>query len=274
MPPLKQRQAIHPRGFTLVELLVVIGIIALLISILLPSLSSARRQARTVQCAAAMRQFGMANAMYTGENKGWCVPIRTATNSNGNPAYYGTLAYIPWYMNAGLRKSLGLPIEPTTGHGTIDWETNWPKGMLCPEAIWSVEIEAQNISHCYGFNDETLGRDIHGVASANNGYFVRLSQVRHNSEKIQMIDGNWFYITGAAKSSYADWRDHWDIYGESMPNGAITPISVEYRHKQGANMLFYDGHVSWAAKQDIFLPSTVAPVGANAYAAKLWNILD
>ena len=58
-------------AFTLVELLVVIGIISLLISILLPSLARARQAAITIACSSNMRQVGQAMVMYANENRGY-----------------------------------------------------------------------------------------------------------------------------------------------------------------------------------------------------------
>src|SRR5438477_6280871 len=64
------------RAFTLVELLVVIGIIAVLIAILLPALNRAREQAYTTMCAAHMKQLHNAFLMYANDNKGWSPPLK------------------------------------------------------------------------------------------------------------------------------------------------------------------------------------------------------
>ena len=68
------------RAFTLVELLVVIGIIGLLVSILLPALNKARNAAQTVKCIANLRTIGQALHMYLEQNNNWIPGGPTSTS--------------------------------------------------------------------------------------------------------------------------------------------------------------------------------------------------
>jgi prepilin-type N-terminal cleavage/methylation domain-containing protein len=98
-------------GFTLVELLVVIGIIAISFRAVAAGVSRARNQAWQVQCLSNIRQFALAADMYQIEFKGWCLPAwqyDTSGTSNNQALNYGLQN--AWPGNPAWRKNMGMSV--------------------------------------------------------------------------------------------------------------------------------------------------------------------
>ena len=93
---------VNQNGFTLVELLVVIGIIALLISILLPALNKVRRQAVQVQCASNLHNLGLAMVCYANDNKG---KLPQYLAQSGPALTVGRGSWM-WDIEVGVRNAL------------------------------------------------------------------------------------------------------------------------------------------------------------------------
>ena len=131
--PIRQRRGSVRAGFTLVELLVVIGIIAVIIAMLLPSLIKAREDARRVVCLSHVRQLTQATLLYVGDNGGTLPEAASANTALESPLCPRTRFAPPWTpygIDKYVLPSIGGALSKYLGTGERGGEPMW----RCPSA--------------------------------------------------------------------------------------------------------------------------------------------
>jgi len=222
-------------GFTLVELLVVISIIALLLAILMPSLSKARKSAQKVVCLSNMKSVGVVWNAYAGDNSDVIVPVNVEQE---------------WFdrMPKYIFRDISL------------FRARWPEKpaaniFMCPANavtyVYNYTVYATN----YALNDRC------GVQWSDRSvqYFpTKRTNIMRPSEKIIFSDAKVISATGVEYKYTNTWSDPAKAY-----------IGVDYwigrfHGKDGSNFMWADGHSSFEnySKWD----------ARKSAGAKLWSL--
>lgn len=238
-------------GFTLVELLVVIGIIAVLIAILLPALNKARRQANEVACASNLRQLALAMTMYTNE---W----QYFPGCYGKSSAGDIIAAWP----TRLRKYLGGQKVFRCPSQLQDFE--WvPNQTTAPVATTDADMG-------YGYNkgESLLLKSVAKFTYGYNDWGADPNQPPLNAQSQRGLGGDVYNSTyGQVKASRvrkgAEMILFTDIQAESN-NYCFNVDPVRYNdrewpskiHRGGSNVAYFDGHVAWKNFKDLVLWNT------------------
>ncbi len=220
-------------AFTLIELLVVISIIALLISILLPSLAAARGTARTVQCISQQRQIGIGFAAYQAESNAYYIPERQTfgTATGADDLLWPAVLMQQKHLSNGLAyRCSEFESEP----GVPDFQALSDPPTYVGEA-WSW-------IH-YGYNFLHLGASYTLFPSSDPRYAqpARSDEVKQPTRTVLALDA--FRVDYATAGV--------GLYGSYAAYDGYAPAGVGHgRHRSNVGVVWADGHATAVGVSD------------------------
>ena len=267
MSPPHDRVATRRRnGFTLVELLVVIGIIAVLAGLLLTARSRASDKAAQTQCLSNLRQIGMAMIAYAQDNE-QVFPLSSPLLSSGPTAPMRPGDWIFWRgtnLTEVINRSAIAPYVKAKGEA-------FQSLMRCPADEWD------NHSYPYPYS-YAMNYILTPDASQNVGPPVvpgkqptpRLSSINRAAEKILVAEENERTINDGlwAPGNYTDqgranWIVQWDYLSvrhdtRKAEFSTPTPGRLPEQKRRG-NVVFVDGHADYVTRKFAHSPQNLLP---------------
>jgi len=278
-------RSLRPRrgrgAFTLVELMVVVAIIAVLIGLLLPTISGARRQAKRTACLANLRSIGQGWSIYLAENK-------------------QSLPHVFWYAGGaspdllwhgfwgGILADQGMPMWKMTCPEAAEPIPGMVGGWGAANYAWSGEFStpgsvirypgaplalstAKNPTPgayrvgSYAFNNHCAAPSTFGAPNGTGRWGRKVTNIRNGSEVPMFVDANWPQIdvynwAGQTESSMISPPGTpvalpTDLYGKAAWSSSSTQHwrFLLARHNRGVNILTVDGSARWVQLEDVFM---------------------